>query len=264
LKRLAIKLAYDGRCFHGSQRQPGARTVEGDLIDGLMRIGAIDSTVDSRFQMASRTDRGVSALGNVMAVDTDFDPEAILRALNAVCDDIYAYGIAELDHDVSVRRAEGRWYRYLLPSRGIDADRFVECASLFVGEMDMVRFCRPEGRSTRLTIDGVSVSEQDGILLVDIRARYFLWNMVRRMVAAMEAVGRGEATLEEVKRALKGEDIVLGIVPGEGLTLMDVTYDFSFDIVPSPTLQRRLNAKLDDTLWRLALLEGIQKMVKGA
>ena len=128
----------------------------------------------------------------------------------------------------------------------------------------MVRFCRPEGRPTRLTIDAVSVSEQDGMLLVDIRARYFLWNMVRRMVAAMEAVGRGEATLEEVKRALKGEDIVLGIVPGEGLTLMDITYDFSFDIVPSITLQRRLNAKLDDARWRLALLEGIQKMVKGA
>ncbi len=38
--RLAVKLAYDGPGFMGFQRQPEGRTVEGELLRGLARIGA--------------------------------------------------------------------------------------------------------------------------------------------------------------------------------------------------------------------------------
>ena len=40
--RWAFKVAYDGTCFFGSQRQPELRTVEGDVLQVLEDTGAID------------------------------------------------------------------------------------------------------------------------------------------------------------------------------------------------------------------------------
>ena len=39
--RLALKFGYDGRGFHGFSRQPGQRTVEGDILRALSDIGII-------------------------------------------------------------------------------------------------------------------------------------------------------------------------------------------------------------------------------
>ena len=70
--RIAIKFAYDGSNFYGYARQPLLRTVEGELIRGLIKHGIIEDTNDSCFRSASRTDKGVSAICNVAAFDTIF------------------------------------------------------------------------------------------------------------------------------------------------------------------------------------------------
>jgi hypothetical protein len=81
MPRVAVRVAYDGTCFAGSQRQPDQRTVEGELLRGLAKVGALRSAEEARFQCASRTDRGVSAAGNVVAFDTSFRLDALLPAL---------------------------------------------------------------------------------------------------------------------------------------------------------------------------------------
>src|SRR5213594_4061523 len=81
--RIAMKIAYDGTVFHGQARQPGLRTVEGEVIHALVRAPAIRDVRTARFESASRTDRGVSALGNVVAFDTGLPPRAAVRAFNA-------------------------------------------------------------------------------------------------------------------------------------------------------------------------------------
>ena len=76
--RIAVKFAYDGRIFHGYARQPHLKTVDGELINALMKYGIIHDTEESRFRSASRTDKGVSALCNVIASNTDFTKNRIL------------------------------------------------------------------------------------------------------------------------------------------------------------------------------------------
>ena len=94
--RLRLDLAYDGSGFHGWARQPGLRTVQGDLEQALatvLRVDAVEVTV------AGRTDTGVHARGQVVHVDLDDavlaassgrrgDPptEALLRRLGGVLD----------------------------------------------------------------------------------------------------------------------------------------------------------------------------------
>ncbi|MDW5564021.1 MAG: tRNA pseudouridine(38-40) synthase TruA [Methanomassiliicoccus sp.] len=255
--RAAIKLAYDGRSFMGSQRQPGERTVESEIIAGLVRIGAIESVTASRFRMASRTDRGVSALGNVAAFDTSFSRPAMLRAINSAVEDVYVYGVAEVPPTFSPRRARGRWYRYMMSSRGLDVERMIECGAALQGQHDFRRFCKPEGRSTVKVLESVALREVDGILIIDIRAREFLRNMVRRMVAALFKVGEAKATVAEVRSALGGRNITFGLAPAEGLTLMDIDYGFPFSVECPPTMSRRAEEYRLDAFARLDFADSL-------
>jgi tRNA pseudouridine38-40 synthase len=249
--RAAVKIAYDGSSFKGSQRQPGRYTVEGEAIKSLQKIGAIDSIPRSRFKAASRTDRGVSALGNVVAFDTDFDEGQLLRALNAVSSDVYFYGLAKVPISFSPRRASGRWYRFVLPSKGIDVDTVINAASLLQGRHDFRSFCKNDERTTVRVLKEARVLPLGSYLVIDFKAREFLRNMVRRLVAALESVGTGTATISQLERALDGEDISFGLANPENLCLMDIEYKFDFNIQCPKTLKRRINEKEEDAFLKL-------------
>ncbi len=194
--RVAVKFAYDGTCFMGSQRQPGERTAESELLNALVKIGAITSADDNRFRVASRTDRGVSALGNVFAVDTEFRRHELLAALNASCDDVHCYALAEVSKSFTPRRAQGRWYRYHLPYRGQDVGLMARGAKEFEGEREFRLFCKPDGKATLRTLGSITVRLEGEVILIDLRAREFLRNMVRRTVSALDQLGQGRVTLE--------------------------------------------------------------------
>src|SRR5437667_12788730 len=74
--RVALKIAYDGRSFYGHQRQPDRRTVEGECIAALRSARLIRDPKEAFIRSASRTDRGVSAIGNFIAFDASLAPEA--------------------------------------------------------------------------------------------------------------------------------------------------------------------------------------------
>lgn len=255
--RAAVKLAYDGRCFHGFQRQPDRRTVEGEVLRALGRIGAVRSANEARFKGASRTDRGVSALGNVVAFDTAFRRGELLRALNAETDDVYYYGIADVPFSFSPRRARARWYRYFLRREGLDADLVGAAAAVFRGKHDFRAFCREDGRSTVRKIDSIDVSGVGDFLIIDVRARDFLWNMVRRMVGAMTEVALGRSEIGEVAEMLERGARSFGLAPAENLVLMDVVYDFDFEHACPPTLSGRLRSRREEAFLALGFFDGL-------
>src|SRR3990172_7331213 len=92
--RVLLRLAYEGAPFHGSARQPDLRTVEGETEFALRKVGAIQDLASSSFPSGGRPDAGVNALGNVIRVDTDFPPEGLVGAFNAVSREVAATGYA--------------------------------------------------------------------------------------------------------------------------------------------------------------------------
>lgn len=247
----ALKIAYDGRDFNGSQRQPDVRTVDGEVLRALKRIEAISSITDSRFRVASRTDRGVSALGNVVCFDTEFEEDRLLHALNAVSKGVYYFGLANVPADFSPRRARQRWYRYYQPSYGIDLERFTSCAKIFEGRHDFLRFCKPEGRATVKTVDRVDVRSVGDIIVIDLYAREFLRNMVRRMVAAMGEVGRGRASVDEVREVLEGKMGSFGLAKSEDLVLMDVRYMIEIPTIVTVPFRHEVRRRRQEALIEL-------------
>ena len=227
MKRVAVRFAYLGDGFSGSQIQPEVRTVEGEMRAALHKVcGLDDDRLDLR--IASRTDRGVNALGNVAVFNTGIeDPDTLLRALNAVSDGIFYTAYAEVDGDFNPRHASARSYRYVIPSEGLNIDLARECAKLFIGEHDFVRFCRPDG--------------------------FFLWNMVRRTAAAIISVASGRSSLDEVRSALEGEDINFGVARADALTLTSVEYE-GLDFTPSSSSV--LSERVDECAFSADLRRG--------
>ncbi len=248
MRRVAIRIAYMGGGFCGSQYQPGLRTVVGDILDDLMTVHPGKDADWFDIKPSSRTDAGVNALGNVIAVNTEFEDGIILlRALNSVSEDIYYREIAYVNEDFNPRFADKRSYRYILPAEGLDVNLAKKCAELFVGEHDFIRFCKIyEDKPTVTAIDSIDVKEHDGIIELTFNSRYFLWNMIRKISAAIDSVARGKRTLDDVHRALDNlEEIQFGIARPDALTLLDVEYkDLKFISPEEDAYRLRVNDKL--------------------
>ncbi len=96
---LALKFAYNGTHFFGFQRQPGIRTVEGDIRKALVDLESdVNRKEDPpvRYSYASRTDRGVSAIGNVLEYWSPIDPEKLIGFLNSRLEHIHFLGYSLL------------------------------------------------------------------------------------------------------------------------------------------------------------------------
>lgn len=249
--RVAVKLAYDGSEFYGYQRQPGRRTVEGDLVEALLAVEAVDSAESAGLRSSSRTDRGVSALGNVVSFRTDFSLNGLCSALNSEMDGIWARSAAAVPEDFNPRWARQRWYRYHLPRDDHDLAYLSSLLGRFVGRHDFSRFSRKDDRDPVRTIDSIDVSESTGLLLVDLRAESFLWNMVRRIVWMVDACGKGEIDQRYVGPAAAEAPRRVGLVPPEPLVLMDV--DCGIEFVQDEKAAGRLREEFSERLLRCAV-----------
>jgi tRNA pseudouridine38-40 synthase len=254
--RLRLDLAYDGAGFHGWARQPGLRTVQGDLegaLDTVLRVQGSTLTV------AGRTDTGVHARGQVAHLDAD--PETVAAVAGRADPDPCAALVRRLNGvlatDVRVRRVVAAptgfdarfsaiWRRYcyrivddqaavdplarghvLAWGRALDLDRMNEAATLLLGEHDFASFCRKrEGATTIRSLLELSWSRVDGIAEATVRADAFCHNMVRSLVGCLVAVGEGRqepAWAAEVL-ARGRRDSAVTVVQPHGLTLEEVGY----------------------------------------
>ena len=202
--RLKLTIEYDGTAFRGWARQPGERTVEGELRRAL---GELYGPV-AGLAVAGRTDTGVHAVANVVSVDVEGGPpaERAAGALNA-----------SLPGDVSVVRSEqapdgfharfdalARSYRYRVWRRrersALEATRALwwprpfdvaaadASAQVLLGEHDFRAFTPTETRHrvfVRVVKQVRWVELDEDLAAFEITADSFLRHMVRTLVGTM-------------------------------------------------------------------------------
>lgn len=227
MPRYALRVFYDGSNFFGSQRQPGQRTVEGEL---LKAFEALDLRYQN-FQSAGRTDAGVSALGNVFAVTTSrkLSPRMLNSALPK---DIRVLAAREVHENFNPRKeARERIYRYFLYDEGHDIKKLRSAAKLFEGEHDFRSFALLEGEKNPVRrIKKITVKRKENFLIVTFRGESFLRQMVRRIVTALKMAGKGEIAMRELKKCLTGKcSKTFPPAVSENLVLWDVRYGFEFE-----------------------------------
>ncbi len=205
--KLVLRVAYDGTAFYGFQRQPGVRTVEGELIHVLTKLKIIESSEKNDFKGASRTDRGVSAFFNVVSfVPGGRADLARPEVLNHHLKDLWVLGVAEVPDEFHPRFwASSKTYRYYLIDEGFNLEKVLECARLFEGVHDFSAFAKLEpGRDPVREITEVRVIPRNGYYVVEITGKSFLWEMVRRIVNALRFCGLGLLEKEDIEAMLSG------------------------------------------------------------
>ena len=249
--KVALKIAYIGTNFSGSQAQPGRRTVEGELSKGLAEVGALGE--QGKVSLAGRTDAGVHALGQVAALTPLNEKLAEPRIINSkLPDDLWAYAKAEVPDNFDPRRdAAGRAYRYVLYAPGSAEERMAEGSKLFLGTHDFSNFATMEpGKSPVRTVRRAEVSRRGDLYLIDIEADSFLWNMVRKIVTGLKMVGSGSRDQEWLGRMLDPGTHREGIppAPAAGLFLANVDYpglEFIYEKYSMGRACRRLESNFE-------------------
>ena len=262
--RVAIKFAYDGSNFYGFQRQPDKTTVEGSLVNALSRIGAIKSSRECGYRSSSRTDRGVSALGNIISFRTRFPLEELCSAANSELEDVWVYSAVEVEDNFNPRAARQRWYRYYLAKGSQDRSLMDDIAARFVGVHDFSGYARKDKRNPMRKIDSIAISDDGLFYAIDFRAESFLWNMVRRIVWMINEGSSGRMPIEATGPQPEKKPSRVGLSPPEYLVLMEVDCGIGFPVDKSAmrAVSIGLERRIRDSAMRVAFASLLQKNLK--
>ena len=226
-----VRLGYDGTGFAGWARQPGLRTVEGTLREALADLHVAEGGEAGGLEVASRTDRGVSARGNAIAVRSPLTGPQLLRALNGVSPELFATAAAPVSDEFRVRHAVRRRYRYFEARRGVHVARRRKAALRFAGPVDARSFGRgiPPDFPDPIPVESVSVAERPGGIVTEVCAPSFVWGMVRKIVGALREYDAGRLTLARLDDAIRGRTILtLPLAEPEPLVLWEVEFATSW------------------------------------
>jgi tRNA pseudouridine38-40 synthase len=236
--RLAFRVSYLGSRFFGSQMQASSRTVEGEFIAACQRLSLFEDWRQAGFQSAGRTDRGVHALGQVIAFSTDA-PERAIGTINLqLPPDLWCSACAEVPAVFHPRfDAKSRTYRYYFSEVPQKKEEMEKASRHFLGIHDFSNFARVKDKNPLRNILAIRIDEEDGFVFLEVTAESFLWHQVRCMATALLRVGDGEAAEDSVQRYLQGEnDKPLSPAPAEGLVLWDT--ECSVIWLPLPERER--------------------------
>jgi tRNA pseudouridine38-40 synthase len=244
--RIILVVEYDGTDYHGSQWQKNAPTVQEEIEKALKML----TGEKIRIKMASRTDAGVHARGQVVGFDTGaaMPLDAFIDGLNHFLpDDIAVKEAYRADNDFDVRRrAASREYQYRIlnsPTRSplrqryayrvqgnLDAAAMDRACQALVGRHDLASFAADQPKSTVRDVSKAGVTRDGDMITFTMVASSFLPHQMRNTVGALIKVGQGRMTVEEFRRLVESAAPGLAgpTAPPAGLCLTRVNYPVSF------------------------------------
>lgn len=248
MRNVALLARFDGRNYHGWQRQQNGMTVQQRLEEAIASCCGGSHTLYG----CSRTDAGVHALSYVCNFHTaaSIPTKKLVPALNCqLPGDIRVFDAIEVPDDFHARHScRGKRYRYLIDPRQV-ADPFLlgrawhrpfdldlsvmrQAASRMLGRHDFSCFMAADHnhKTTQRTIRSLHVDGfGDGLVAVEIEADAYLYNMVRIITGTLFYCGIGKLSVEAIPEILKSRDRTLAgpTAPPDGLYLVEVQYDIS-------------------------------------
>lgn len=244
--KLKCTVKYDGSGFHGYQRQPDKRTVQGEIEKALKYIsrGLVIET-----HCSGRTDAGVHAIGQVFHFETDL--QIPLRQWkftfnNALPEDIYLVEAEKVSNDFHARYfATGKEYRYYILNeetpdvfkrdyvyqypKELNREAMRKACRYFVGEHDFTTFSSAKSTvkgSKIRTLESIDFIETGNQIELIFKGDGFLYHMVRIISGVIVDIGRERFKPEDIPRLFKEKNrsTVGRTLAASGLYLWQVNY----------------------------------------
>ena len=243
--RLRVDLTYDGTNFSGWAKQPNQRTIQEEFEKALTTILRTPVTTI----VAGRTDAGVHAKHQVLHSDIPIDSKIdnlTFRLNQFLTDEIRVLRTAWAPVNFHARfTAQSRTYQYKIIDggqvtapldrydsvewfRNLDINLMNLGSNLLLGEHDFFAYCkfREGGSTVKNLLKFEWHRDENSIVIGEIQANSFRYNMVRNLVGAAVCVGEGRFEPKWMKKVLDERLRVSDsyVFPAKGLTLISISY----------------------------------------
>ena len=244
IRKIKLTIQYDGSRYSGWQIQPGKRTIQGELVEALSNLVGVRIHIHG----ASRTDAGVSALGQVglFEIDSPIPTENFAKAVNGrLPHEIVVTSAEEVSRDFDLLgEVKSKLYRYSIYTgryrpvlrlnqcwhipKKLDAGAMNQAAQYLVGKKDFKSFASAADRraSSVRTIFSCDITAEDKWIYVNVEGDGFLYNMVRNIVGTIVEIGLGRWKPEKINEILEAKDRTAAgrLAPPQGLCLIWIKY----------------------------------------
>ena len=232
-RHILLKFYYLGWDYQGYAIQENtSNTIEDYLFQALRKVRLIESRQTSNYHQCGRTDKGVSALEQVISIDvrsqvhpeeqltqTGIDSEinycSILnKALPKQIRAISWRPLATPNYSARFDCTD-RTYRYFFPRGNLDLEKMNEACKYLVGTHNFRNICKldvkNEGINHIRRLDSVEIKvaslnpdqhKEFDMFYLEVKGLSFLWHMVRRIVSILMSVGQHIEAPEIVKELL--------------------------------------------------------------
>ncbi|XP_074546565.1 pseudouridylate synthase 1 homolog isoform X2 [Halichoeres trimaculatus] len=259
-KKVVLLLAYSGKGYYGMQRNPGNaqfKTIEGDLVTALVKSGCIpenhgEDTKKMAFQRCARTDKGVSAAGQVVSLKLRLIDDTVHRINEQLPSQIRVLGLKRVTQGFnSKNNCDARTYTYMLPTVAFspkDYDtrdvtgfrleletlqRVNRLFAMYKGTHNFHNFTSqkaandPSARRyiTEMCCGEPFICSGTEFAVIMVRGQSFMLHQIRKMIGLVIAVIRGYAKEEVMERSRGQEKVDVPKAPGLGLVLDKVHFD---------------------------------------
>ncbi|ELK14238.1 tRNA pseudouridine synthase A [Pteropus alecto] len=261
-RKIVLLVAYSGKGYHGMQRNVGSsqfKTIEDDLVSALVRSGCIPENhgEDMRkmsFQRCARTDKGVSAAGQVVSLKVWLIDDILEKINSHLPSHIRILGLKRVTGGFnSKNRCDARTYLYMLPTFAFaHKDRDVQdetyrlsaetlrrvnrLLARYKGTHNFHNFTSQKGprepSAQRYVLDMFCEEpfERDGLefAVIKVTGQSFMTHQIRKMVGLVVAIAKGYAPEDVLERSWGEAKVDVPKAPGLGLVLERVHFERAF------------------------------------
>lgn len=242
-----MTVAYDGTDYKGWQLQKdeNIKTIQGEVENACKLL--FNQNIECIG--ASRTDKGVHALGQkaVIDVETTIPTQRIPIALNNFLpEDIVILDAKEVHSSFHPRKCRQRkTYEYKILNseyknpllvrysefvyEKLDIINMIEASRYFLGTHDFKSFCAAGSsvKTTVRTIYDIKIDKADNdIIKISVTGNGFLYNMVRIIAGTLISVGKGKINPNQIMDIIQKKDRKYAgmTAAARGLTLIGIEY----------------------------------------
>ncbi|XP_055864792.1 uncharacterized protein LOC106070325 [Biomphalaria glabrata] len=241
-RHVALKVAYLGWDYNGFVVQEDTeKTIEAAMFEALLKTRLVESRENANYHRCGRTDKGVSALGQVISLDLrsnllsgvgvkvreggtahtrtgDVNTEIrYVHILNKVLPpEIRVLAWAPVNEKFSARfSCKKRTYKYYFPKGNLNIELMNEAASKLIGEHDFRNLCKMDVGNGVVNFTR-KIFKADVIVLKEVSQGYsmceltvvgqaFLWHQIRCIVSVLFLIGQGKEDVTVIEELLDVE-----------------------------------------------------------